>query len=829
MKNFLLLGFSLCVPAPAAEVSSRPPELIATTLCATCHGATLTGGSGPNLLDERWSHGGDDASVLRSIRQGWPATGMPAFADAFTSAELLALVAHLRQQGAEYVAGRITAPPPPPPAEPIDSELHTFRVETWIDGLDTPWGMAFLPDGRLLVTERAGRLRVVVDGKLDPKPVSGLPAVHYQQDGGLLDVIVHPDFAKNGWIYLAYSEDGPVANTSMTVIVRGRIRDGAWVDQETLFRADPKFYSKDNSHFGCRFLFDKNGHLFFTIGDRGAATDAQDLASPLGKIHRIHDDGRIPADNPFVHRPGAVASVWSYGHRHPQGLQFHPVTGKLWETEHGPIGGDELNRIEPGRNYGWPIVSSGLQPEIRWEGGGGQPRLDFARSSPGMADPVVAWTPAIAPSGIMFYTGDRYPRWKNSLLVTGLMGEQLRRIETDGDRVTRQEILFKGQGRVRAVTTGPDGLLYVAFNSPTSRIARLVPLDEGAASASARPAVRRAVFGRTADGIEVESYRLTNHRGASAKIITFGAVVAELRVPGRDGVSSGVVQEIVPGAAPFDARIKNSAAVIGRVANRIAGARFSLDGHDYVLPANDGPNHIHGGVRGFARVLWRADVPDAAHTPSVRLTYVSADGEEGYPGTLTTTITYTLTEENTLRLDYTATTDKATPINLTNHAYFNLGSGGDVIDHEVMIDADRVTPVDAQLIPTGELAPVAGTALDFTAPTRLGARASQLKGPRIIYDHNYVLNRPAGDASLRFAARVTDPDSGRQMEVWTTEPAVQLYTSPLRDRPPYGPPGFFCLETQHFPDSVNQPAFPSTILRPGQTFRSTTEYRFTTR
>ncbi len=813
MKNFLLLGLSLSATAFAAE-PSRSPDLITATLCATCHGATLTGGSGPNLLDDRWSHGGDDASLLRSLRDGWPATGMPAFRDAFTPAEIAALVGYIKHQGVEYAAGRIT-PPPPPPAEPIESEVQSFRVETVADGLDTPWGMAFLPDGRLLVTERAGRLRVVEQGKLLPAPIAGTPSVHYKQDGGLLDIITHPDYAKNGWIYLAFSEAGEAPGTSGTVVVRGRIRENSWRDQETIFRADQKFYVKDNSHYGCRFLFDAAGRLFFTLGDRGQFAPAQDLSSPLGKIHRVLDDGRVPPDNPFVNQTGAVGSIWSYGHRHPQGLQFHPVTGRLWETEHGPIGGDELNRIEPGRNYGWPIVARGTDIG-----------RTFLGEHEGMTPPVVSWTPSIAPSGITFYTGDRYPGWKNQLFVAGLIGRQLRRIETDGDRVVHQEVLFKGSERTRQIKTGPDGLLYIAFNGTPGRIARLVPLNDGATAAGQRPAVRKGVFGRTPDGVEVESYTLTNHHGATAKIITFGAILSDLRVPDRDGLAAGVVQEITPGARGFEQGFANAGAVMGRVINRIGNSRFSLDGKEYALTPNLAPHHIHGGKRGFNKVLWRAEIPDP-QKPAVRLTHVSADGEEGYPGTLTAAVTYTLTEENTLRLEYSATTDQPTPVNLSNHAYFNLGSGGDVIDYTLQIDADRVTVGDAKLIPTGEFLPVRGTHLDFTTPARLGARAAQLDSPRAIYDHNFVLNRPAGDTSLRFAARVADAESGRQLEVWTTEPAVQLYTSQLSEKPVIARLGFVCLETQHFPDSVNHPNFPSTILRPGQTYRSTTEYRFT--
>jgi aldose sugar dehydrogenase len=250
---------------------------------------------------------------------------------------------------------------------------------------------------------------------------------------------------------------------SMTVVVRGKIRDGRWVEQQEIFRAPPKYYYSGWIHYGCRFLFDRQGHLFFTLGDRGKPEEAQDLTSPLGKIHRVFDDGRIPPDNPFARRAGAWPSIWTYGNRHPQGLQFHPVTGKMWATEHGPTGGDELNRIEGGRNYGWPVVSNGTDR-----------RLQFQTTREGMESPLAHWTPSVAPSGIEFYTGNKFPRWKNHLLIACLGGEQLKRIETDGDKVTHQEILFRGMGRVRDLVTAPDGTIYLALNAP-GRIARIVP------------------------------------------------------------------------------------------------------------------------------------------------------------------------------------------------------------------------------------------------------------------------------------------------------------------------------------------------------------------
>lgn len=347
-----------------------------------------------------------------------------------------------------------------------------------------------------------------------------------------------------------------------------------------------------------------------------------------------------------------------------------------------------------------------------------------------------------------------------------------------------------------------------------------------AAEIRAPRGVQRSTFGRMPDGVEVEAFTLTNRHGAHAKIITYGATLAELRVPDRAGKSGSVIREAVASEQGFQRGFNQSAAVHGRVVNRISLARFTLDGQEYQLANNAGRNHIHGGTRGFHRIVWQGAVVEGSRDPAVKLTYVSADGEEGYPGKLTTSVVYTLTDDNVLRLEFSATTDKATPVNFTNHAYFNLAGGGDVLDHEFFLNADRYTVASPDLIPTGEIKSVEGTPLDFRKPTLLGARAEQLPQNRR-YDNNLVINRPEGDTRLALAARVTEPRLGRTMEVWTTEPGVQLYTSPLAGQPPSPERhGTYSLETQHFPDSVNRPEFPSTILRPGQVFKSTTEFRF---
>jgi glucose/arabinose dehydrogenase len=443
IRAFPLYAVVLAIALRAAAAEPRDPAKLSTELCAGCHGVNLVGGIAPSLLDDTWKHGNDDESILRSIRVGFPQTGMAGFGGMLSEAELRGLLTYMRRQSRQFALGAIPVNAPAPDSVTVKSEQQTFRLETFAAPLDTPWGIVFLPDGKMLVSDRIGELRVVENGKLQLDAIRGTPKPYVRQDGGFLDLIAHPDYARNGWLYLAYTELGQNRGTSMTVVVRGKIRNGAWVEQQDIFRAGQQYYYADTSHYGCRFLFDRTGHLFFTIGDRGLALAAQDITSPHGKIHRVTDDGRIPRDNPFVGKPGACESIWSYGHRHVQGLQYHPETGHLWATEHGPRAGDELNRIEPGRNYGWPIISQG-QPQ-------GREKIEFCASA-------------------------RYPRWKNSLFIASLVGRQLRRIETDGDKVVHQEVVFSEMGRVRDVVTGPDGLLYLALNNP-GRIARLVPVE----------------------------------------------------------------------------------------------------------------------------------------------------------------------------------------------------------------------------------------------------------------------------------------------------------------------------------------------------------------
>lgn len=329
--------------------------------------------------------------------------------------------------------------------------------------------MVKLPDGRFLVTERPGRLRIIEDGKLVPDPVKGVPEVSQLLEGGLLDIKLHPDYADNGWIYLAFGKPGP--GGAATSIVRAKLDGDSLTDVETIFDPPPADYSENHDHFGCRMIFDAENHLFFSIGDRGAwpneKNPAQQLGRSTGKIHRVNDDGSIPTDNPFLETPGALPSLWSIGHRNPQGLSFQPGTDALWETEHGPAGGDELNIIRKGANYGWPLVSSGAVDR--------GPRFRFESEAPGLESPILAWRRTIAPSGTLFYKGEAFPEWNGNLFVCSLLQRKLIRIELDADNhISHMENLLQGLGRVRSIYNFADDGLFVIFDFP-GVILRITP------------------------------------------------------------------------------------------------------------------------------------------------------------------------------------------------------------------------------------------------------------------------------------------------------------------------------------------------------------------
>lgn len=354
-------------------------------------------------------------------------------------------------------------------AQTHGTQEHRVRLTTLTHGLSHPWAVAFLPDGRLLVTERAGQLRVVGrDFKLAQQPISGVPVVAAIGQGGLLDVALHPKFTENNWVYLSYSAGDH--NGIGTEVARGTLRGNQLENVQVIFRMEPKL--RNGYHFGSRLVFDRDGHLFITLGDRGEMERAQNPGDHNGSVVRLHDDGRIPKDNPFANKAGWRAEKFTLGNRNMQGAALHPATGLLWTHEHGPQGGDEINVIRAGVNYGWPVITYGANY-------GTGTRIGEGTAKEGMAQPLHRWVPSIAPSGMAFYTGNRFPRWRGDLFVGALKDQVLVRLKLDGEKVVREERMFKNVlGRIRDVRQGPDGLIYLLTDEADGVLARLEPADQ---------------------------------------------------------------------------------------------------------------------------------------------------------------------------------------------------------------------------------------------------------------------------------------------------------------------------------------------------------------
>jgi len=353
----------------------------------------------------------------------------------------------------------------PASADVFRSERHAFRTVEVTGGLEQPWSLAFLPDGRMLVTEKAGRLRYVKDGALDPRPIAGLPDVTVHGQGGLMDVALHPRFKENGLIYLSFAARG--ADGVGTELARGRLVDHRLDNVQVLFRQSPK--GSTGRHFGSRIVFDRAGYLYLTLGERGEMERAQRPGDHAGSVIRLHDDGRVPADNPFVGKSGWKPEKYDLGHRNQQGAALHPETGKLWTHEHGPQGGDEVNVIRAGANYGWPVITYGVNYVIGTKIGEGTHKA-------GMEQPLWKWVPSIAPSGMAFYTGERFPKWRGNLFVGALKDQMLVRLELKGEAVTHEERLLQGElGRIRDVRAGPDGLIYLLTDEFRGKLVRLEP------------------------------------------------------------------------------------------------------------------------------------------------------------------------------------------------------------------------------------------------------------------------------------------------------------------------------------------------------------------
>jgi len=483
-------------PAPADPYGGPYQEH-----CSVCHGSALEGAyQGVPLAGVTLKHGDSTDAISNSIASGIAGTAMPAWSETLDADTIRRLAIFIGEQRAalSYADFKV-ATPPAIPTGPVASEEHDFLVEIVAEGIDPlPYSIALLPDGRMLVTEKTRGLRIVSqDGALselirgtpqafdDGFQVPGILLVYGQ--GYLLDVALHPDYARNGWIYLSYTERCSNCNTasaggqsvSMVALARGRIEDGAWVDAETIWKADMERYTAmPDMAAGGRIAFDDDGHVFLTIGIKGGSETAgiQDLSMPYGKILRLDDDGSVPDDNPFVGRADALASIWSYGHRSPQGLEFDPRTDRLWGTEMGQRGGDEVNLIERGGNYGWPLVSKGMQYT-------GQPvafaaELGITFNLADIEQPVVDLTPAVAVSSFVVYDGAAFPEWRGNLLVGSLKATNLYRMVVDGASVENREMLLEGIGRIRDVETDADGLVYLLLEHDSGgRIVRLVPRD----------------------------------------------------------------------------------------------------------------------------------------------------------------------------------------------------------------------------------------------------------------------------------------------------------------------------------------------------------------
>jgi glucose/arabinose dehydrogenase len=425
--------------------------------CAGCHGNNLE-----KFEDKEWMYGEDNAAIIHSITFGQDEMGMPGFEATFSEEEISALAEYVKKglpEDKESLKPALSA------NQVVESEEQKFIVDTVVSGLDVPWGLEFLPNGDLLIAERSAKLYRFTNFEF--QEITGLPEIMVKGQGGLMDLELHPNYEENGWLYIAYSgyaDDNK--NEGCTNVMRARIDGNQLIDQEVIFNGFPD--SNRGQHWGCKLEFDRDGYLFFGIGDRGNHdVNPQTLTNHSGKIHRIYDDGSIPEDNPFIDTPNAQPSIYSYGHRNPQGTCMHPETGEIWETEHGPRGGDELNLIKPGLNYGWPVISYGINYD-------GTTLTDITEKE-GMEQPVIYWDPSIAPCGTTFVKGDRYANWKNNILVGSLRFMYVERVVLDGNTVTHQEKLLEGIGRVRNVEMSPDGFVYVAIENP-GKIVRLIPV-----------------------------------------------------------------------------------------------------------------------------------------------------------------------------------------------------------------------------------------------------------------------------------------------------------------------------------------------------------------
>ncbi len=485
---------------PGRDAWVLPDEMggIYKAQCAVCHGKQLEGSAlGPSLLVDPLVHGDSVEALIASIAAGYPDKRMPAWQDTLPAEDIRGLAIYLleKRAGDPGAAGQGVGPPPVIPAEPIETKLHTFRIRPVVGGLSEPYSIAPLPDGRILVTEKMRGVSIVAKDGSSTTLVSGMPRVYddsvlrgtaFTGSGWAHEVALHPDYAENGWIYYVYGDRCDDCNrisretgspVVMLKLVRGRLDGSRWVDQETIWQADKEAYEPGvENGASARIDFDDQGYVYLTVGQFTDYARVQDLAYPNGKILRVHDDGRIPADNPFVNEPGALPEIWTLGHRNAQGLGFDISTGRLWSSEHGPRGGDEGNLILPGRNYGWPLASLGVDYDGRPIHYAEEYGIEFDPAD--LTPTLIDWTPSPGVSSIVFYRGEQFPRWQDHMIVATLGRNDLWRYVVDENGARERETLIRGLGRFRDVEVGPDGELVVLLEHRAgSQILRIEATD----------------------------------------------------------------------------------------------------------------------------------------------------------------------------------------------------------------------------------------------------------------------------------------------------------------------------------------------------------------
>ena len=449
------------------DSSAQSGKQVYANYCGGCHGAELQGSRASALIKKTWKYGGDRNSILNNIRHGIPGTEMAKWEGTLSVKEIGAVTNYIISVQAKPVVKKEIAKP-----LSVSTKLYKLKIEKVVTrGINTPWGIEFVDARRALISGKMGELRWLVNGKLDSTKITGLPQVYgFDLVGGMMDLALDPEYTKNGWIYISFSHNS--SNTTdkkapgMTKIVRGKVKGHQWVEEQLLFEVHDSLKVTGGTRWGCRFMFDKQGYLYFTIGDMNRGDDSQILTRPSGKVYRINSDGSIPQDNPLYGSDNYLQAIYSWGNRNVQGLAQHPVTGVIYASEHGPKGGDELNILKKGANYGWPVITYGVDYSGKI--------ISNDTIKEGMESPITYWTPSIAVGAIEFVTSKRFPRWENNLLVGALAFQELRRLVIDGDRVLEQEILLKGYGRVRDVKIGPDDALYVLTNGP-DELLRITP------------------------------------------------------------------------------------------------------------------------------------------------------------------------------------------------------------------------------------------------------------------------------------------------------------------------------------------------------------------